>query len=304
MTAVVVELWWIVGAGAVVGLFFVGRALVRRARKRRELAEQRDAGLRRRADRQHRWLLTGDERGVYGAEGASARRAVSPGTIPGREGEAVQGFPNFAAMVATADEVTALAAEKPPGWRWAMFASVLVRRTALVLPRLRDSELGFTPSTATRIRTGPELARILVGLMDEMSSTVQLVETFMLAPAFMAAFGDPADESTADAEAVQHMAHRLMDYHERFLQLSERCRDLSAPSQYADVIADCGRLLDVPLQGYRDFTAEFVDLVEALPQVLQHASGVIEMGTIELHMEVDDHLMSRTFKRLRAISQS
>ena len=126
----------------------------------------------------------------------------------------------------------------------------------------------------------------------------------MAAPAFMAAMRDGADGSPADAEAVTHVAHRVMDYHERFLTLSERCRGLSAPSQYADVIADCARLLDIPLQSYREFIDELVGVVQSLPQVLHHATGTVYMGAVVLDINMDEQLRSRFFKRLEAISKS
>lgn len=294
--------WWIAGGAVLIGLLFAGREILHRAQERLELAEGSEAALRRRAERQHRWIITGDSRGVYGADGASAMRAVSPAPMaPDGEEAGAQQIPEFATLAATADELTALMIEKPREWRWAVFASVLVQRTAPLLPRLRDSELGFTPPTATQLRSGRELAGFLFPLLDEMALLVQQVESFMLAPAFMGAFGDPADESSADAEAIKHLADRLMDYQYRFLALSERCRSVSAPSQYADLLADCARLTDIPLQGYREFTAEFVELVESAPRVLEHASGVIPMGSIKLHMEVDGPLIKRIFKRLHAI---
>lgn len=295
--------WWVAGAAALVGLFFAVRALLRQIQKRRELAEEREAELQRQADRQHRWLITGDSRGVYGADGASVMRAISS-TPELPEDEDAQENPTIAALATTAEELTALANDKPQGWEWALFTSVLMQRRAPLLPRLRDSELGFTPAATTRVQTGPRLAQRLLGLLDEMTTTVQQLESFMLAPAFMRCFGGSDEESTADADAIMHTANRLMDYHDRFLQLSEQCRGLSASSEYADVIRDCARLLETPLQGYREFIDELVGVIEALPRVLLHATGVINMGQIQLHMEADDRLMSRTFKRLRAISRS
>ena len=70
--------WWIAGAGALVGAFFVVRAIVRRAEQRRLEAVERDEKLARRAEQQHRWTLRGDSRGVYGPAGAKAMRSVSP----------------------------------------------------------------------------------------------------------------------------------------------------------------------------------------------------------------------------------
>jgi hypothetical protein len=64
---------------------------------------------------------------------------------------------------------------------------------------------------------------------------------------------------------------------------------------------DCARLTDVPLQGYRTFVDEFVERVNEMPELLRWASGPVEAYPVFLHMEVDDQLMNRITKRLRAI---
>ena len=290
-------IWWVVGAGALVGLFFVGRAAAREMQKRRELAEERAAELQRRADRQHRWMLAGDPRAIYGQKGADAMRKVAPPpALPdGDDGEELE---PIATMAATPAELAALERDKPQAWQWALFTSILVQRTTPLLPRLRDSELGFTPADTTRVYSGRELAGTLLGLMDELLTTASQLESFMGSPAFMGSIADPTD-----AEAVKHVAHRVMDYHERLLELSERCRGLSASAQYTDILTDCARLFDVPLQSYRVFIADMVDVVEALPKVLQHATGDVHMGSVVLDLDLDAQLESRIFKRLRAISR-
>ena len=161
------------------------------------------------------------------------------------------------------------------------------------------------PADGIRVYTGSELARTLMGLIDDMLATANQLQSFMAAPAFMAPFHSSGEEDTSDAEAIKHVANRVMDYHERLLEISERCRGLSVPSQYADILADCARLLDVPLQSYREFIAELVDVVESLPQVLEHATGVVNMGAVVLDINLDEiQEKSRLLKRLEAISKS
>jgi hypothetical protein len=57
---------WIIGVIVIVVLFRVVRAQARAARVRKDAALRRAAQLAERADQQHRWVLRGDERGVYG----------------------------------------------------------------------------------------------------------------------------------------------------------------------------------------------------------------------------------------------
>lgn len=300
-------IWWIVGAAALVGLFFVGRAVAQKIEERRELeaelAAEREFDLRRRTERQHRWMITGDSRAIYGPEGEAATQAVTPPLSEGEEAAGQCDSP-IAQLAATPGELEALVRDKPQGWPHALFASILVQRRTPLLARLRDSELGFTPSATTRIDMAWDVGHRVVGLIDEMLTTAEQLERFMAAPAFMAAFNDAPGRSEPDAEAIKHIAHRTMDYHERFLELSERCRALSAPSRYSDILADCARLLDIPLQSYREFIGEYVDIIEALPRVLGHATGDINLGSLGLYIKIDDRLQSRIYKRLGAISKS
>jgi hypothetical protein len=71
-------IWWILGAVVLVGLYFVVRAIVRESRRRADLnAAHRDA-LAARADQQHQWVLRGDDRGIYGTQGAELMHYLYP----------------------------------------------------------------------------------------------------------------------------------------------------------------------------------------------------------------------------------
>jgi hypothetical protein len=92
-----------------------------------------------------------------------------------------------------------------------------------------------------------------------------------------------------------------MDYLEQFLELSELCREVSAPGHYADLIRDCARLADVPLEGYRSFIDEFVARVGEMAQLLRYAKGTVEVDPVVLHMDVDNQLLARITRRLKAL---
>jgi hypothetical protein len=63
-------IWWILGAVALVGGFFVMRAVVREHRKRRDAHARYCAELAARADQHLAWVIQGDDRGIYGERGA------------------------------------------------------------------------------------------------------------------------------------------------------------------------------------------------------------------------------------------
>ena len=57
---------WILGAIVLYELFRIVRAQLRADRARREVEARRAAQVAARAEQQHRWVLQGDERGIYG----------------------------------------------------------------------------------------------------------------------------------------------------------------------------------------------------------------------------------------------
>ena len=63
-------IWWIIGAAALVGLFFLIRAILRANARQRAIVSQRMTELAARADLQHNWVMQGDDRGIYGPHGA------------------------------------------------------------------------------------------------------------------------------------------------------------------------------------------------------------------------------------------
>ena len=67
LIALIIRLiWWILGVAALVVLCCAVRAQLRTARARAEADARRAAQIAARAEQQHRWVLRGDERGVYG----------------------------------------------------------------------------------------------------------------------------------------------------------------------------------------------------------------------------------------------
>ncbi|AEF34628.1 conserved hypothetical protein [Mycolicibacter sinensis] len=282
---------WAITIAVLAALAFAGYVAAPWLEEQRGTAARRREAIRERADRQHRWALRGDNRGFYGAEGAELMRRIADEPDPGEIGDPA----DVAAVAYTADGLTTLLAERPACWRYAVFVSVLVQRYAVLQPRLRDQQLGYAPPKDARRYSGFALGQYLFGLLEQMSALLRQIEDLMLSPAFRRMFGDPTDERSADADAIMHAAHRLMDLHERLLELAESCRSTNTPVEYADVVRDCARVFDVPLEGYRRFIDEFVGRVAELRDVLPYARGTIEMDPVLLEMDDNDELLDKAF---------
>ena len=295
--------WWLVGIAAAVGLFFAIRALVRHLAERRAAAALEADELAYRADRQNRLAQRGDSRGVYGVAGAELMRDLTP-EPPVVPLDAPPEGVTIAGVAKTPAELDQLLADRNPGWRWAAFTSVLVQRRAAVRARIRDCQLGYAVPPGVQLRTGSEVAQFVTANMDDLVELVGQLEAFMLTPAFMEVFGQRGDESTADAEGIVQVANRLMDYHERFLQRAERCRDLDVPARYRGLARDCLQLLIIPLDGYEVFIDDLVEFVNDMPAMMRYARGAVEADPVFLHMNVDDDLMKRITKQVRAAAKS
>ena len=72
-------LWWILGAVAIIGVFYIVRAMVRAGSKRRDAVARYNAEIAGRADQQHEWVMRGDDRGFYGPECAPLMHYVEYG---------------------------------------------------------------------------------------------------------------------------------------------------------------------------------------------------------------------------------
>lgn len=283
---------------AVAGLFVAGLTIYPRIRQALAADHQSRQAIRAHADQQNNWAARGDLRGVYGTEGAEVMRSLSPDrrvTPPGA------GAP-VATVVHTDAELKTLVQEKLPCWRYAAFVSILVQRRAAVQSRLRDARTGFAIPSGRAIGTDAEAGLFFTEQLTELSDDIEQIDDFMLSPAFQSVFGDPHDENSADADGIAHAAHRLMDYHERLLTLSERCRSIGVPNDCRDLQRDVARLTLLPLEGFETFIQTFIVRVDEMADVARYATGDMQLDPVELGVEDDDDLMARVFARLREIS--
>lgn len=211
--------------------------------------------------------------------------------------------PCFAEVVYTEEELAALFANKHHNWRWAGLVSLLVQRRAALHPRLRDHELGYAQPTGERARDGMAVSQFVIDALQDVGQISEQLSDFMTSPAFVAVFGDPEDEATADADGIRHAGSRLMDFYERLLALAERARGLAAPSEYRDVLNNTARVVDTSLDGFHKFIDEFVARVAEMPALLLAANGENIVGEpMVLHIETDSELLDTIVEQLRQIA--
>jgi len=280
-------------------VFFSGRAVFQRFRTDPAVDEKGQQEIRERADEQHRWASRGDPRGVYGAQGAELMREVLPAPVlPRPTPEDIE----VADVAYTQAGLDAMLKQKPQCWRYAAFVSVLVQRRAAVGARLRDARLGFAEPSGETASTGFVVAHFFADRMGELSEIVEQVDDFMLTPAFSEVFGDPHDGDSADADGIIHTANRLMDYHDRLLALSERCRGVTVAHRYAELQRDAGLLMVIPLEGYTTFIDDFVGRVSEMHDVARYAPGDVQLDPVVLSITDDGELISRVGRQISQVA--
>lgn len=274
-----------------------GQALERCLRNR----QQHAADVRERAEEQHRWVLRGDSRGVYGPDGAALMDSLTPEPPPELPAAADDDL-GVATVAHTDHDLAVLLRDRPPGWHWAAFGSVLVLRRDAVAARLRDQQLGYAPPSGVQARTDQEAADLACEWAGELTGLIGQVQQVIDSRGLRQIF-DHSPSADLDADTVLHPAHRLMDLHDRFLDLSEACRGLAAPPWCRDLLDDLGRLIDVPLDGYRRFIDDYLTRLGEIPAMVRYARGPVELDPVVLDLDGDDALIDRFFARLREIDR-
>ena len=257
---------------------------------------QRHRELLARAEQQNDWAARGDNRGVYGTEGAALMNAVAPDPVrpPGDRLDVAE-------VVHTDAELDDLLTARKPCWRYAAFVSVLVIRRAGVRSRLRDARIGFIRPSGESLSNHFEVSGFFTDRLADLSALVEQVNDVMLSRGFQEVFGAPHGERTADPEAIVQTANRLMDIHDRFLDLSERCRGVSVPADCTDLRRDFGLLTGLPLEGFHTFIEDFVVRVAESADVARYATGDVELDPVEFGIDDDHGLLTRVSSRLRQL---
>jgi len=207
----------------------------------------------------------------------------------------------IAKVVYTGAELDALLQRRPPCWRYAAFVSVLVQRRAAVESRLRDARLGYAEPTGETASTEFVTGHFFYDRLGEFSGLMGQVDSLMLSPEFSEVFGPPHDEQAADPEGIVHAAHRLMDYHDRFLELAERCRGIRVVHSGTELQRDFGLLTVLPLDGFGAFIETFIERLTEMADVVRYAPGDVVLDPVVLAVPDDEELLTRVSDRIAAL---
>ncbi len=207
--------------------------------------------------------------------------------------------PKFAEIQTTQEGLVSLLQERPKCWPWAAFVSVLVQRRKVMESAVRDHKLGFAPGSGERVNDLATMHKLAQNTMYDVAQVGQQMAGLLLTEAFVSVFGTEFDESTADPDGIVHVATRVMDFYDRYLELAQRVRGVSAPSRFVNVIDTTARLVDKPLAGMDLFINDYVAAVEAMPTQLVAAEGENIRNPIEIQIHMDNELLEELVRQLQ-----
>lgn len=241
-----------------------------------------DEAVRARADQQHRWVLEGDIRGIYGDEGADLMRTFSE---PPRQpiGEAA----TVAKVAHTDDELSAMLEEQPPLWPATAFVSVMIQRREAVMSRLRQVRLGSTDPEGIELSV-PEAKFELGAILWAFEKILGQITELITSPGFQSMLGDSYDQ--AEAELIVLAANRLMDCHEEVLCRAEWNRRTPVPFELRRLQSVLGATLVALLAGFDNFIDGIINRLCTLEEALRYGSFRVEDDPVVLTFCTDDDL--------------
>lgn len=173
----------------------------------------------------------------------------------------------IADVVPTPDLVEQMIRDRPLCWTWAAFASVLFQRWSALEERKVMQVLSTPVTPAGVLLTGRDVAWFVSERIRAAEAAMIRFAEVLDDPAFEAAFGAPAREDAADAEAIVAFAHRLGDCYQDLLAAAEECRIWLPPDEFADLLDDAVLLLNGLVRDMAGFVNDVLLRLESLQRL-------------------------------------
>jgi serine/threonine protein kinase len=171
---------------------------------------------------------------------------------------------------------------RPDYWEFLHFAGQLLHERNSVEVKYRDYELRYAPMSGEVAVSGASASYI--GQLNDMNTILEYINRQMndsmnLAQKMEDLFNDEAARERAfgapgengDAERLTHLAKRLNNVYEQFLDWAAGLRGASVPPEFRNLLELAARFADSPVKEYRRFVDEYV--VQANVLLEDYAAG-------------------------------
>ena len=213
--------------------------------------------------------------GIAGALGDLFRRLRKPPGWPGNRAPR------------TAEETAQVLARRPPGWEYLYFAGSLVTERATLEHSFLDHELRYAIPSGERVDDDDAVDYLKQAIDDVLGRIASLV-TLMEADVQERAFGPLGQPG--DPDRIRHLARRWTSVYEDLMNWAARLRAATKSSTFRDLFEALARLIERPIQQYRDFVDAFVQETDGIPRALKTGER-LEINLV-LTLSIDDDALA------------
>jgi hypothetical protein len=198
----------------------------------------------------------------------------------------------------TQADLQLLLALRPDWWEYWLYAGALKLGLENLEDKYRDYEMGFAKPTGEHY-AGRDAFEFLRSASANAQNLAEAFNVVLAANVQQRAFGAPGEPG--DADRIMHMAQRLLDVYEGFIDEAARLRGASVPDEFRRAQAAAARFGVQPIERIRRFVCEFDETVAKLPEMVAGRTERDEPLTIEMPVEltVDDEIIEEFGAGLR-----
>jgi hypothetical protein len=196
----------------------------------------------------------------------------------------------------------ALLTDRPPGWEFLLFASVLLEGKQGLEPRWRDHQLRL-PTAGYHRLSEQEVASYVSEAIGQLSWIVAPLNRVF--DASEDAFGKPGE--AGDPVLIEHFGGWVVAVYQRLLDWAGTLRSADPPDEFEKALDLTARAADEPLEAVRAFIEETIRKTEDLTEQLARSEAEREPVRLELTLVLtaDEGLMQSAIDELKsALGQS
>lgn len=195
------------------------------------------------------------------------------------------------------EEQRRLLQERGPYWEHFLYAGVLLQGQQALDPRWRDHELGLIPTPVVRL-TNAEALGAVRQTRDQFEGLVDNVERLFSTDALNRAFGPPGDP-----ERIIHLAQRLIDTYDGFLEGAAALRGYRVADSYGPLLQLAQQMADRPLAGIRQYISGFETWVRQILIRADCETNASPTAIPTLRMSMDGQLEADVARELGKFSR-
>ncbi|MER7556789.1 TIR domain-containing protein [Nocardioides sp. NPDC126508] len=199
----------------------------------------------------------------------------------------------------TPDELQDLITLRPDFWEFWLYAGTLKLGIKALEGKYLDYEMGYAKPTG-RSYKGRDAYEFLRSTNTNALALINSFNTVLDGDAWVRAFGLPGEPG--DPERIQHMAQRLLDVYEGFLDEAARLLGSTVPDSFRRAQSAAAKYGKDPIEKIRALVTEFAETANRLPEMsAEHdddQNGPLKV-TMKITVDLDERVNDDFIEGLR-----